>query len=244
MRYGCRCSTWIPREAELREAGQEIVASTPELTVLDTALQPGGSSSSSEEKGEEGSGGHGWLRSLHFNDRVDLVQSCVYVRPSLNYADGNSVSSSGPWCPPADRVVDHAAPPPAEGDTATHLNALLAAVGYQKPPQPAQQPPCSPHTQSAPLALSAWRCSAGRLHALRSHGGTDRDAEVDIVERSGGGGSGEHYGSLEEQAKRRRERRSCRRTRRRQVASACTNGWLGERRGSCDQAYGPWQRTT
>ena len=49
-------------EADLRGGGQEIVASTEELTVLDTAVAEGL-----------------WVRSLHFNDRIDLVQSSVHV---------------------------------------------------------------------------------------------------------------------------------------------------------------------
>ena len=198
--------------------------------------------------------GHGWLRSLHFNDRVDLVQSCVYVRPSLNYADGNSVSSSGPWCPPADRVVDHAAPPPAEGDTATHLNALLAAVGlYQAlataagAEADAAPPACSPHaTQSAPpgplrVAVLGGGGCAVPAHLFAAMGGTDRvTLEVDIVERSGGvvAAAREHFGiaALEEQAKEaagaekqlQEDEEGGSRSRFR-LHTECAIGWLGER---------------
>jgi len=102
-------------EADLAAAGQQLVASTRELTVLDTEAPAPGT----------------WLRSLHFNARLDYVQSCVLVR------------GGGGDCP-ADRVPDHSSAPPSTGATATHLRRLLNAVGLQRLLLPAGDPDPAP----------------------------------------------------------------------------------------------------
>lgn len=92
-------------ELELEAQGQQVVLSTPRLTVLDTE--------------ESGDSGNSWLRSLHFNEKLDFVQSCVRVRGDKD-------------CDPIARIPDHSAPPPSQGSTATHLKILLAAVGLHQ----------------------------------------------------------------------------------------------------------------
>ena len=93
-------------ERELAEAGQQVVSSCRLLSVLDTleALD-----------GEDGC----WLRSMHFNQRLDFVQSCVRVRGAADAA-------------PRQRQPDHSRAPPSTGSTATHLGGLSSALALHQ----------------------------------------------------------------------------------------------------------------
>ena len=142
------------------ELGQEVVGSSREVTVFDTR-----DASLTDNE---------WLRSIHFNDRLDLVQSCIRVHVS---------PSTG------ERVPDHSRPPPSAGRTATHLFALAAAPALhhlltssggvgQVPPR------ASPTRPLAIVVLGAGGCSvpAFLATALRLPGG--RAFEVSAVELS------------------------------------------------------------
>eukprot|EP01134_Creolimax_fragrantissima_P005496 CFRG5496T1 len=81
-------------EEDLASQNNRVVLSTPSISVLD----------------ELNGAGHGIdLRSLHFNNRLDLVQTCVEVDAKTG-------------------EVDHSNPPPSFGKRATHLQGL--ALGY------------------------------------------------------------------------------------------------------------------
>jgi hypothetical protein len=91
----------------LQDHAHRIVVSTKEITVLDT-----------QEAAKDSKNGmvvHSSRlqtnRSLHFNNRINLVQSCVLLRE--------------------DGAVDRALPPPITGATGTHLQGLGIAAALQ-----------------------------------------------------------------------------------------------------------------
>lgn len=137
--------------AELAQGGQEVVASTPQVTVLDTIVPAQSRSKAS------------WLRSLHFNDRLDYVQSCVRV-------------TGTPACPPELRVADHSQPPPMDGETATHLHLLVVAVGLYR----AMAAETAEHLHIVVLGAGGCSVPAYLAAALRLPGG--QPAEIDAVE--------------------------------------------------------------
>jgi len=96
------------REFESSLAGQSVVMSTDSVSVLDTDAEGGG-------------GGGGRLRSLHFNNRLDLVQSCARV--AAGTADDDGV------------VVLHDQPPP-RGPTGTNTVGLALALALHADPAP------------------------------------------------------------------------------------------------------------
>jgi hypothetical protein len=140
--------------ADLKAGGQEVVASSPRLTVLDsTTEQPGV-----------------YLRSLHFNDRLDYVQSCIRVH-------------GAPGCPAQSRTADHSQPPPAHGATATHLHMLLVAVGLHQVVALAEEP--KPKREQQPLrvaVLGAGGCSVPGHLATALRLPSRRPAEIHAVE--------------------------------------------------------------
>lgn len=141
--------------AELAAGGQEVVVSTPQLTVLDSAV-PGGDCDQPSTTS--------WLRSLHFNDRLDYVQSCVRVTGTQT-------------CPPKSRSADHRHCPPASGATATHLHLLLTAVGLQRANT---EHALEEHLRIA--VLGAGGCSVPAYLATALRLPRNRAAEIDAVE--------------------------------------------------------------
>jgi hypothetical protein len=88
-------SDLVEWEADLKASGQSVRHSNRVLSVLDTI--------------DAESADSGTLRSLHFNDRLDYVQSCV----RLDAATGQA---------------DHSRPPPTRGETGTVVSGLALAV--------------------------------------------------------------------------------------------------------------------
>ncbi|KNC87358.1 hypothetical protein SARC_00548 [Sphaeroforma arctica JP610] len=85
-------------EADLRASGSVVVASTRHVSVLDQL---------------HGAGLGVALRSLHFNDRLDLVQTCVKV------------------CMKTGEIF-HSHPPPSLGERSTHLQGLALGLVLQQ----------------------------------------------------------------------------------------------------------------
>jgi predicted DNA-binding protein (UPF0251 family) len=146
--------------AELAQGGQQVVASTPQVTVLDSIVPE-------ETTGAQSRSTTSWLRSLHFNDRLDYVQSCVRV-------------TGTPACPPELRVADHSQPPPAHGATATHLHLLLVAVGLHRAIVTETEHALAEHLRIVVLGAGGCSVPAYLATALRLPGG--RPAEIDAVE--------------------------------------------------------------
>jgi hypothetical protein len=136
-----------------------------------------------------------WLRSMHFNDRLDLVQSCVRVRanPAEVAGAGPGRAGSSSSSSSRRRVPDHTRPPPSVGRTATHLHGLAAAPAlhhmlsrarhrHSSSSQP--PPPLPPPPPLGITVLGAGGCSvpAFLAAALRLPG--DQACAVDAVELS------------------------------------------------------------
>lgn len=141
--------------AELAKGGQQVVASTAQVTVLDSAV--------AEETSGPSRPTRSWLRSLHFNDRLDYVQSCVRVKGAAKF-----------------RAADHSQPPPAHGATATHLHLLLVAVGLHRAIVSHTGRPLAEDLRIAVLGAGGCSVPAYLATALRLPGG--RRAEIDAVE--------------------------------------------------------------
>ena len=80
----------------LVEEGKRVVHSTEEVSVIETTSDDS------------------IHRSLHFNERPHLVQSCVRVDSRTGH-------------------IDHTRPPPSEGRLATHLQGLSLALALHSP---------------------------------------------------------------------------------------------------------------
>jgi hypothetical protein len=159
-------------ECELAESGgQEVVFSCRKISVLDTREQ----SFTGTDTGAES-----WVRSIHFNERLDFVQVsgaaipfhlvCAAPDGSRAYACTHSVhcsmESSVQSCVrvagaggPQQRKPDHSSSPPSTGPVSTHLGGLssaLALYGLLAADGTAEDSDGQPDGISAALRGSRW----------------------------------------------------------------------------------------